>query len=70
MLYGQIAELRAMSPTINIGVDGGLDPETVKATAAAGANAVVAGSSVFKVCFFFLLMTSAVINVFLLCKRT
>ena len=33
---------------IDIQVDGGLDPETVKHAAAAGANVIVAGSAVFR----------------------
>jgi ribulose-phosphate 3-epimerase len=34
--------------SIDVQVDGGLDPETVKRAAAAGANVIVAGSSIFR----------------------
>lgn len=45
----KIAELHAMidDRPIDLEVDGGVTPETVKACAAAGANAFVAGSAVF-----------------------
>jgi ribulose-phosphate 3-epimerase len=49
----QVAKVREISKKIagknvRIQVDGGLDPETVKEAAAAGASVIVAGSSVFK----------------------
>jgi len=40
--------LRDRLPDINIEVDGGLGPSTIDAAATAGANMIVAGSSVFK----------------------
>lgn len=40
--------LRDMKPEMNIEVDGGLAPDTIDIAAAAGANMIVAGSSVFK----------------------
>ena len=44
----KVLSLRTQHPTLNIQVDGGLSPSTVDAAAAAGANCIVAGSSVFK----------------------
>eukprot|EP00008_Paramoeba_atlantica_P006237 CAMPEP_0201491314 /NCGR_PEP_ID=MMETSP0151_2-20130828/29334_1 /ASSEMBLY_ACC=CAM_ASM_000257 /TAXON_ID=200890 /ORGANISM="Paramoeba atlantica, Strain 621/1 / CCAP 1560/9" /LENGTH=216 /DNA_ID=CAMNT_0047877609 /DNA_START=122 /DNA_END=772 /DNA_ORIENTATION=- len=44
----KVSALRKKYPNLNIQVDGGLNPETVKLTAAAGANVVVAGTAVFK----------------------
>lgn len=41
-------KLRGDFPNIDIQVDGGVDPETVKLCAKAGANVFVAGSAVFK----------------------
>eukprot|EP00128_Syssomonas_multiformis_P005492 Colp12_sorted_trinity150504_noHs@27386 len=43
----KVAELRRLYPTLDIEVDGGLGPSTIEAAAAAGANMIVAGSSVF-----------------------
>ena len=40
--------LRDLKPELNIEVDGGLAPDTIDAAASAGANMIVAGSSVFK----------------------
>lgn len=40
--------LREKLPNMNIEVDGGLGPSTIDAAAAAGANMIVAGSSIFK----------------------
>lgn len=44
----KIEKLRADYPDIDIQVDGGVNPETVKVCAKAGANVFVAGSAVFK----------------------
>lgn len=44
----KIAALRDKHPTTDIQVDGGLDPRTVGRAAAAGANVIVAGTSVFR----------------------
>lgn len=40
--------LRALKPELDIEVDGGLGPDTIDIAAIAGANMIVAGSSVFK----------------------
>jgi ribulose-phosphate 3-epimerase len=47
---GKVGDIRAMAAgrPIDIVVDGGVSPETVGPLAAAGANAFVAGSAVFK----------------------
>lgn len=44
----KIEKLRAVAPNVNIEVDGGINSETVKLAARAGANVFVAGSAVFK----------------------
>uniref|UniRef100_A0A7S1ALY1 Ribulose-phosphate 3-epimerase n=1 Tax=Noctiluca scintillans TaxID=2966 RepID=A0A7S1ALY1_NOCSC len=44
----KVLELRNTYPELDIEVDGGLGPSTVDAAAKAGANMIVAGSSVFK----------------------
>lgn len=44
----KIEKIRAIAPDIDIEVDGGINPETVKIAAKAGANVFVAGSAVFK----------------------
>lgn len=44
----KIEKLRAIAPDINIEVDGGINADTVKIAAEAGANVFVAGSAVFK----------------------
>lgn len=44
----KIKEIRAAAPDIDIEVDGGVNPETIKTAASAGANVFVAGSAVFK----------------------
>lgn len=44
----KIEKLRAITPDINIEVDGGINADTVKIAAEAGANVFVAGSAVFK----------------------
>lgn len=43
----KIARLRKMSPTVDIEVDGGVDLSNVEKAAGAGANVLVAGTSVF-----------------------
>ena len=43
----KVKALRDRYPDIDIQVDGGLGPATIDAAAAAGANVIVAGSSVF-----------------------
>ena len=44
----RIKELRKLKPTLDIEVDGGIDPETIKTASRAGANVFVAGSAIFK----------------------
>lgn len=44
----KVLQLRTEHPELDIQVDGGLGPTTIDAAAAAGANLIVAGSSVFK----------------------
>lgn len=44
----QVAELRARFPHVNIEVDGGVAPKTIKYCADAGANVIVAGTAVFR----------------------
>ncbi|KAJ0395373.1 hypothetical protein ATCC90586_008665 [Pythium insidiosum] len=44
----KVSALRHKFPTLDIEVDGGLGPSTIDAAAKAGANMIVAGSSVFK----------------------
>mmetsp|Transcript_18166 Transcript_18166/g.43788 ORF Transcript_18166/g.43788 Transcript_18166/m.43788 type:complete len:233 (+) Transcript_18166:19-717(+) len=44
----KVAEVRAAFPALNIQVDGGVGPDTIDHVAKAGANWIVAGSSVFK----------------------
>lgn len=44
----KISALRKARPNIDIQVDGGINPETVKIAGRAGANVFVAGSAVFK----------------------
>lgn len=46
-LTPQVRFLRAKFPDLYIEVDGGLAPDTIGAAAAAGANAIVAGSAIF-----------------------
>lgn len=43
----QVRFLRERFPDLHIEVDGGLAPDTIGAAAAAGANAIVAGSAIF-----------------------
>ncbi|MDB5626612.1 MAG: rpe, partial [Tardiphaga sp.] len=49
-MLAKISDLRAMTAgrPIDIEVDGGITPDNAAAVAAAGANALVAGSAVFK----------------------
>lgn len=44
----KVMQIRRWAPALDLQVDGGLSPETISAAAAAGANVIVAGSSVFK----------------------
>jgi len=44
----KIRKVRQKSSTVDVEVDGGLDPQTVKRAAEAGANVIVAGTSVFR----------------------
>jgi ribulose-phosphate 3-epimerase len=44
----KVRDIRSRLPHINIQVDGGLDPKTIVEAAAAGANVIVAGNSIFK----------------------
>jgi len=43
----KIAEIRALAPFVDIEVDGGINSETAKLVVEAGANVLVAGSSVY-----------------------
>jgi len=43
----KVLQLRTDYPELDIEVDGGLGPSTIDAAASAGANCIVAGSSVF-----------------------
>lgn len=44
----KIKELRALKPNLDIEIDGGVTKETIKQAVKAGANVIVAGSSIFK----------------------
>jgi ribulose-phosphate 3-epimerase len=44
----KVESLRARAPNMDIQVDGGLGLDTIKFAALAGANVIVAGTSVFK----------------------
>lgn len=46
-MMDKVRTLRKKYPTLDIEVDGGLGPSTIDIAAAAGANCIVAGSSVF-----------------------
>ncbi|GAU33330.1 hypothetical protein TSUD_165960 [Trifolium subterraneum] len=46
-VYPLVRTLRKKYPSLDIEVDGGLGPSTIDAAASAGANCIVAGSSVF-----------------------
>lgn len=43
----KVKQLRSRFPTLDIQVDGGINPETARLAAAAGANVLVAGTAVF-----------------------
>jgi ribulose-phosphate 3-epimerase len=43
-----VRAIRDRAPNIDIQVDGGLDLKTIKIVAEAGANVIVAGTSIFK----------------------
>mmetsp|Transcript_18662 Transcript_18662/g.39234 ORF Transcript_18662/g.39234 Transcript_18662/m.39234 type:complete len:232 (-) Transcript_18662:1338-2033(-) len=47
-MMDKVTAVRQIAKDIDIQVDGGLDPATVKIAARAGANVIVAGSSVYK----------------------
>jgi len=44
----KVEKLRQKFPTLNIEVDGGLGPDTIKAAAKVGANVIVSGTALFK----------------------
>jgi len=44
----KVEKLRKMAPSIDIEVDGGLDPDTVRRAAGAGANVIVSGTATFR----------------------
>jgi len=44
----KVAKLRRLAPSIDIEVDGGLNPDTARVAGAAGANVIVAGTSTFR----------------------
>ncbi|KAK9741194.1 hypothetical protein RND81_03G088100 [Saponaria officinalis] len=46
-MMDKVRDLRKKYPSLDIEVDGGLGPSTIDAAASAGANCIVAGSSVF-----------------------
>ncbi|CAN0924676.1 Ribulose-phosphate 3-epimerase, cytoplasmic isoform [Linum grandiflorum] len=46
-MMDKVRKLRQKYPSLDIEVDGGLGPSTIDAAAEAGANCIVAGSSVF-----------------------
>ena len=48
-MMGKVAAARRRFPSLDIEVDGGLDANTIVQAADAGANVIVAGSSVFRV---------------------
>ncbi len=47
-VMSKVEKIRAKAPNLDIEVDGGLDPETVKVAAKAGANVIVAGTATFR----------------------
>ena len=47
-MMSKVRTIRDMCPELNVEVDGGLGLDTIDAAATAGANMIVAGSSVFK----------------------
>lgn len=48
LMMEKVEKLRSKFPHLNIEVDGGLGKDTIDAAATAGANVIVAGTSVFK----------------------
>ncbi len=46
-VVSRIKELRKLKPNLDIEIDGGIDTETIKIAAKAGANVFVAGSAIF-----------------------
>jgi len=46
-MMAKVQKIRELFPEMNIQVDGGLGPKTIDVAAAAGANVIVAGSSVY-----------------------
>ena len=48
-MMSKVLEVREKYPAMDIEVDGGLGLTTIDQAAAAGANMIVAGSSIFKV---------------------
>jgi ribulose-phosphate 3-epimerase len=44
----KVSELRCLFPNLDIEVDGGIGPENIELAAKAGANVIVAGTSIFK----------------------
>jgi ribulose-phosphate 3-epimerase len=44
----QVEKLRQKCPTLDIEVDGGLSTDNIETAAKAGANVIVAGTSIFK----------------------
>ena len=47
-VMSKVEKLRKASPTVDIEVDGGLNPDTVRQAAGAGANVIVAGTATFR----------------------
>jgi ribulose-phosphate 3-epimerase len=47
-MMSKVKELRGKFPNLDIQVDGGLDLETIERAAEAGANVIVAGTSIYK----------------------
>jgi ribulose-phosphate 3-epimerase len=47
-MMSKVKTIRERYPLMNIEVDGGVKPETVRAAAEAGANMIVSGSGVYK----------------------
>lgn len=47
-MMAKVEVLRKKFPNLNVEVDGGLGPDTIDVAAKAGANVIVAGTSVYK----------------------